>query len=109
MIENLKPGDLTVMGDTLVEYTGEHDCAGGDIYSNGAHEYGCGYDFMANLDGMSLAERIAVVLDPCAALGTPEVIYRRNLGESMREAGDRLRAEVMQQAEDVLRVIEASK
>jgi hypothetical protein len=104
---NLKPGDLTVMGDWLVEYAGEHTCGTGPGGHYGAHEPGCGYEPLANLEGMSPAERIAVVLDHTAALGTPEVVYRRELPETTIAAAARLRAEVMQKAEDILRVVGA--
>ncbi len=63
-------------------------------------------DFLANLEGMNRAMRVAVLLDPTAALGTPEVIYRRNHGESLQDASERLHAEVMRKAENILRVLE---
>lgn len=104
----MKDGDQTVVNDWLVEYTDECTCGGVDQFGHEAHESGCHYEPMVNLKDMSLAERIAVVLDMTAALGTPEVVYRRNPGENTRDAGARLRDEVMQRAEDVLRVIQAS-
>lgn len=97
----LKPGDLTVMADWLVEYAGEHTCGDGEY---GAHEPGCGYVPLINLAGMSPVERVAVTIDATAALGTPEVVYRKEPGETIAEAAARLRAEVMQMAADVLRV-----
>lgn len=35
---------LHVIGDWLVEETGEHNCAGGGSEVSGAHEPGCGYE-----------------------------------------------------------------
>jgi hypothetical protein len=99
---DLQPGDRTVVGTWLVEYVGEHTCAGGTVESNGAHEPGCGYEPLINLDGMTLAEKVAVIIDPTAALATPEVVYRVNHGETAAEAAERLRAEVMETARAVL-------
>lgn len=83
--DDLEP-EVTVFGERLVEV-----------------ESG---DFLANLEGMNRAMRVAVLLDPAAALGTPEVLYRRNFGESMQDAAERLHAEVMRKAENILRVLE---
>jgi hypothetical protein len=106
---HLKVGDLTVMYDWLVEYTDEHTCVGGTPEANGAHEPQCGFEPLANLTGLSPVERVAVVIDATAALGTPEVIYRRLPGESTADAAVRLREEVMQMASDVVRVLRATE
>lgn len=103
----LNIGDQTVINDWLVEYIGECNCDApeANFYR---HRDGCGFEPLTNLAGMDRTERVAVVLDMTAALGTPEVVYRRNHGESMADAASRLRAEVMEKARDVLRVADAS-
>lgn len=109
MTEYLNPGDVTVVNHWLVEYTGEHNCAGGTVESSGLHEPECGYVPLVNLAGMSPVERVAVVIDHTAALGTPEVLYRVNHGESIEDATKRLRDEVMQKAADVVRVLDETR
>lgn len=109
MTDYLNPGDVTVVNHWLVGYTGEHNCAGGTIEVSYAHEPGCGYEPLVNLAGMSPVERVAVVLDSTAALGTPEVLYRVNHGESVADATKRLRDEVMQTAADIVRVLDETR
>ncbi len=101
----LKPGDRTVFNDWLVEYVDECTCDTPDQRMYG-HRDGCGFEPLVNLTDMTRSERVAVVLDMTAAIGTPEVVYRRNHGESMKDAAERLKDEVMQTAHDVLRVID---
>ena len=83
--EDLEP-EVTVFNDRLV-----------DVDSG---------ELLANLKGLNRAMRVAALLDPTAAFGTPEVVYRRNHGESMQDAAERLHAEVMRRAENILRVLE---
>lgn len=99
----MKSGDLTVMHDWLVEFSEGCTCDEGRDWP---HRPECGYEPLVNLKGMSLAERVAVVIDATAFLGTPEIIYRKSLpGEGPKDKWPRLRAEIMQRAQDVLRVV----
>lgn len=102
----LNNGDHAVINDWLVEFVGACTCDTPDPRLYG-HRAECGFEPLTNLAGMDRTERVAVLLDATAALGTPEVVYRRNHGESMADAATRLRAEVMEKARDVLRVADA--
>jgi len=53
----------------------------------------------------TLREQVAVVLDATAALGTPEVVFRRNHGESEADAARRLRDEVLERADAVIELL----
>lgn len=55
----------------------------------------------------TLREQLAIVLDLTAALGTPEVVYRRQPGESEADAAARLRAEVLDTADHVIALLDA--
>lgn len=48
---------LHVIGDWLVEETGEHNCAGGGAEVSGAHEPGCGYEPITPLDQIRIETR----------------------------------------------------
>lgn len=85
-------GDLHRHGDLIVD---EVDLA----------DDPSGFEPMWNVKGLTKTEIVAIIIDQTAALGTPEVIYRRKPGESMSDAADRLRTEVMQTASDIMRVL----
>lgn len=50
-------GRLHVIGDWLVEETGEHNCAGGGSEVSGMHEPGCGYDPIVPLSEIRIETR----------------------------------------------------
>lgn len=85
-------GDLHRRGDVIVEEVDVADDPSGS-------------EPVWNVKGMTVTEVVAVLIDPTAALGTPEVIYRREPGESIPDAAARLRTEVMQTAADIVRVL----
>lgn len=85
-------GDLHRHGDLIVD---EVDLA----------DDPSGFEPMWSVQGLTTTEVVASIIDSTATFGTPEVIYRRKPGESIPDAADRLRAEVMQTASDVMRVL----